>query len=55
MKPVFVLVDKDAGEISAVSEAWSHIANIKLCYWHLEHAISRKLNLKQESTLKPRL
>lgn len=47
MKPIFVLVDKDAGEISAVNDAWSRITNIQLCYWHLERAISRKLKEKK--------
>jgi len=54
MKPAFALVDKDAGEISAVKEAWSSVTNIQLCHWHLECAISRKLkekNLKWELTL----
>jgi hypothetical protein len=41
--PAFVLTDKDSGEISAVSEAWSWRTNIQLCYWHLEHAIRRRL------------
>jgi hypothetical protein len=45
--PVFVLVDKDAGEIAAVDEAWSRTANIQLCYWHLEHAINRRLKDKR--------
>ncbi|CAG8491938.1 12120_t:CDS:1 [Cetraspora pellucida] len=30
--PSFVLLDKDAGEISAVSEAWSWATNLQLCY-----------------------
>ena len=47
LKPVFALLDKDAGEISAVSEAWSWITNIQLCYWHLEHAIDRKIKDKK--------
>ena len=47
MKPTFALVDKDAGEISAVKDAWSSVTNIQLCYWHLERAISRKLKEKK--------
>jgi hypothetical protein len=47
LKPVFVLSDKDSGEISAVSEAWLWITNIQLCYWHLEHAIDRKIKDKK--------
>jgi len=50
LKPVFVLSDKDAGEISAVSEAWSWTANIQLCYWHLEHAIDRRIKDKKSKT-----
>ena len=38
--PTFALIDKDAGEISAIGEAWSWTTNLQLCYWHLEHAIS---------------
>ncbi|GBB86228.1 hypothetical protein RclHR1_12670001 [Rhizophagus clarus] len=30
--PIFVLIDKDAGEISAIQEAWSWTANLQLCY-----------------------
>ena len=48
--PVFVLLDKDAGEIAAVSEAWSWTANLQLCYWHLEHAINRRIKDKSKST-----
>ncbi|CAG8478497.1 27991_t:CDS:10 [Gigaspora margarita] len=44
--PTFVLSDKDAGEILAVSEAWWY-SNIQLCYWHLENAISRRLKDKK--------
>jgi hypothetical protein len=47
--PVFVLTDKDAGEIAAVNEAWSWTANIQLCYWHLEHAIDRRLKDKKSA------
>ncbi|CAG8640622.1 8789_t:CDS:2, partial [Cetraspora pellucida] len=50
LKPVFVLMDKDAGEISSVNEAWSWITNIQLCYWHLEHAISKKIKDKKSKT-----
>lgn len=39
--PIFVLLDKDAGEISAAKEAWSWTTNLQLCYWHLEHAFKR--------------
>ncbi|CAG8686148.1 4357_t:CDS:2, partial [Racocetra fulgida] len=39
--PSFVLLDKDAGEILAVGEAWFWKTNIQLCYWHLENAISK--------------
>jgi hypothetical protein len=45
--PVFFLTDKDAGQISAAEQAWSWTANIQLCYWHLEHAIKRRLNDKK--------
>ena len=51
LKPVFVLLDKDSGEISAVSEAWSWTANIQLCYWHLEHAIYRRIKDKKSNTI----
>jgi hypothetical protein len=44
-----VLTDKDAGEIAAVQEAWSLTANIQLCYWHLEHAIDRRLKDKKST------
>jgi hypothetical protein len=47
LKPVFALLDKDSGEISAVSEAWSWITNIQLCYWHLERAIDRRIKDKK--------
>jgi len=32
--PTFILVDKDAGQITAINEAWSQTANIQLfiCY-----------------------
>jgi len=30
-----------------VKDVWSSITNIQLCYWHLEHAISRKLKEKK--------
>ena len=33
--PTFVLVDKDAGQIAAIQEAWSWTANIQLCLWLL--------------------
>jgi hypothetical protein len=45
--PAFVLLDKDAGEISAIEEAWSWTTNLQLCYWHLEHAINRRLKDKK--------
>ncbi|CAG8738914.1 6402_t:CDS:2, partial [Cetraspora pellucida] len=45
--PVFILVDKDAGEISAAQEAWSLIANIQLCRWHVEQAIDKKIKEKK--------
>ena len=41
--PTFILVDKDAGQIAAINEAWSQRANIQLCLWHVERAIDRKL------------
>jgi hypothetical protein len=47
--PVFVLTDKDAGEISAVHQAWSWTTKIQLCYWHLEHAIDRRLKDKKST------
>ncbi|CAG8673821.1 7575_t:CDS:2 [Cetraspora pellucida] len=40
----FVLVDKDAGEISALGATWS--TKIQLCLWHIECAIERKLKEK---------
>ena len=40
--PTFILIDKDAGQIAAINEAWSQIANIQLCLWHIERAIDRK-------------
>ena len=43
----FVLIDKNAGEISAIKEAWLWTANLQLCYWHLEHAINRQLKDKK--------
>ncbi|PKY57507.1 hypothetical protein RhiirA4_510082 [Rhizophagus irregularis] len=48
--PAFVLLDKDAGEISAIEEAWSWTTNLQLCYWHLEHAISRRLKDKKSKS-----
>ncbi|CAG8832393.1 31772_t:CDS:2, partial [Gigaspora margarita] len=45
--PTFGLVDKDAGQISAIEEAWSWTVNLQLCYWHLEHAIDRRLKNKK--------
>lgn len=47
--PVFVLSDKDSGQIAAVEEAWSWKANVQLCYWHLEHAIDRRLKEKKST------
>src|SRR5438270_8591699 len=41
--PTFILVDKDAGQITAINEAWSQTANIQLCLWHIKRAIDRKL------------
>ena len=34
--PIFVLVDKDAGQIAAIQEVWSWMANIQLCLWHIK-------------------
>ncbi|CAB5356877.1 unnamed protein product [Rhizophagus irregularis] len=48
--PTFVLIDKDAGEISAIEEAWSWTVNLQLCYWHLEHAIERRLKDKKSKS-----
>ncbi|CAG8566865.1 5363_t:CDS:1, partial [Paraglomus occultum] len=45
--PTFVLVDKDAGQIAAIQEAWSWTANIQLCLWHVKRAIDRKLQDKK--------
>jgi len=45
--PTFVLVDKDAGQIIAIQEAWSWMANIQLCLWHVEQAVDRKLKEKK--------
>jgi hypothetical protein len=45
--PTFVLVDKDAGQIAAIQEAWSWTTNIQLCLWHVERAIDRKLKEKK--------
>ena len=47
LQPVFVLTDKDADEIALAEEAWLLIPNIQLCYWHLEHAIDRKIKDKK--------
>ncbi|CAG8588731.1 33286_t:CDS:2 [Gigaspora margarita] len=44
---VQALLDKDAGQISAIEEAWSWTTNLQLCYWHLEHAIDRRLKNKK--------
>ncbi|KAF0351999.1 ATP-dependent DNA helicase pif1 [Gigaspora margarita] len=41
--PEFILIDKDAGEIAAVQEAWSWTCKIQLCLWHIENAIIRKI------------
>ncbi|CAG8489675.1 2984_t:CDS:2, partial [Cetraspora pellucida] len=41
--PAFVLLDKDAGEIAAVRDAWSQTTVIHLCLWHMKCAIRRKL------------
>ncbi|CAG8544288.1 4975_t:CDS:2, partial [Cetraspora pellucida] len=52
LQPVFVLTDKDAGQISAISEAWSWMTNIQLCYWHLENAIDKRIkNKKTKSSI----
>ncbi|CAB4467142.1 unnamed protein product [Rhizophagus irregularis] len=48
--PTFILIDKDAGEISAIEEAWSWTVNLQLCYWHLEHAIERHLKDKKSKS-----
>ncbi|CAB5372059.1 unnamed protein product [Rhizophagus irregularis] len=48
--PTFVLIDKDAGEISAIEEAWSWTVNLQLCYWHLEHAIEWHLKDKKSKS-----
>ena len=40
-------MDKDAGQIAAIQEAWSWTANIQLCLWHVKHAIDRKLRDKK--------
>jgi len=48
--PTFVLIDKDAGEISAIEEAWPWTVNLQLCYWHLEHAIDRRLKDKKSKS-----
>ena len=47
--PNFV-VDKDAGQIAAIQEAWSWTANIQLCLWHVKHAIDRKLRDKKHKS-----
>lgn len=49
--PTFVLIDKDAGEISAIEEAWSWMANLQLCYWHLIHATNQRLGTKSQNHL----
>jgi hypothetical protein len=48
--PTFVLIDKDAGGILAIEEAWSWTVNLQLCYWHLEHAIERRLKDKKSKS-----
>ncbi|CAG8604793.1 15169_t:CDS:2 [Cetraspora pellucida] len=47
LQPVFVLIDKDAGEIFFVSEAWSWNVSIQICHWHIIHAIDRKIKEKK--------
>lgn len=46
--PVFVLVDKDAGQINAIEAAWDKKAVIQICLWHIEHAIQRKMQERRE-------
>ncbi|CAG8840215.1 1031_t:CDS:2, partial [Gigaspora margarita] len=48
---LYILTLDDAGEISAISEAWSWIINIQLCCWHLEHAINRRLKDKKSKSV----
>jgi hypothetical protein len=50
LQPVFALVDKDAGEISSICEAWSWTVNVQICCWHLEQAIDRKIKDKKSKT-----
>ena len=45
--PTFVLVDKDAGQIAAIQEAWSWTASMQLCLWHVKRAIDRKIRDKK--------
>ena len=47
--PTFILVNKDAGQIAAINEAWCQTANIQPCLWHIERAIDRKLDINQVS------
>ncbi|CAG8474476.1 11323_t:CDS:2 [Cetraspora pellucida] len=50
IQPIFVLTDKDAGEIVAVEMAWSQIVKIQICLWHMECAVKRKLKEKKVKT-----
>nr|CAG8551198.1 6119_t:CDS:2 [Entrophospora candida] len=45
--PTFVLVDEDAKQIVTIQEAWTWMANIQLCLWHIEQAIDCKLKEKE--------
>lgn len=46
----FVLIDKDAGKISAIEEVQLWTVNLQLYYWHLKHAIEWCLKDKKSKS-----
>ncbi|CAG8627787.1 10583_t:CDS:2, partial [Cetraspora pellucida] len=48
--PIFILMDKDTGQIIAAQEAWSGKTKIQLCLWHIKRAISKKLKEKKSKS-----
>lgn len=42
LSPVFMSADKDQAQINAISSTW-HSGVVRLCLWHMQRAVDRKL------------
>jgi hypothetical protein len=50
MHPHFVFTDKESAQIAAIQAVWGP-SRARLCFWHMQQAILRRLKLKKVNRL----